>query len=229
VERRYARGLALNFSYTWSKYLANAGNINGGGNGPPQDARCYRCEWGPMPDDRRHLLVINHVYDLPLGIGRRYAGSGVAGHVIGNWSLSGIWSFSTGQHFTPGLASAVSNSAGGGGDRPSRLRDGNLPVGERTIDRWFDIAAFPSPAQFAFGNAGRGILEGPGYFNVDLGIHRNFKITERYELSFRWEMFNAFNRPNFDVPNANIGSSVAGQVSGTAPARVMQAALKLVF
>ena len=64
---------------------------------------------------------------------------------------------------------------------------------------------------------------------MDLGIHRNFKITERYGLSFRWEMFNAFNRPNFDVPNANIGSSVAGQVSGTAPARVMQAALKLVF
>src|SRR5439155_26902685 len=71
VERRYARGLALNFSYTWSKYLANAGNINGGGNGPPQDARCFCFAWGPMPVDRRHLLVLNNVYDFQMGMGRR--------------------------------------------------------------------------------------------------------------------------------------------------------------
>src|SRR5262249_53885812 len=151
----------------------------------PQDARCYRCEWGPMPDDRSHVLVVNHVYELPFGAGRRYASAGWLGHVVGNWNVSGIWGFSTGQHFTPGLASAVSNSAGGGGDRPDRARDGNLPAGERTIDRWFDVAAFASPAQFLFGNAGRGILEGPGYFNVDLGVHRDFRFGERRALSFR--------------------------------------------
>jgi Carboxypeptidase regulatory-like domain/TonB-dependent Receptor Plug Domain len=229
VERRYAQGLALALSYTWSKYLANAGNINGGGNGPPQDARCYRCEWGPMPDDRAHVVVLNHVYDLPFGIGRRYARSGALGHIVGNWNLSGIWSFSTGQRFTPGLAATVSNSAGGGGERPNRLLDGNLPTDQRTIDRWFDLGAFVTPAQFTFGNAGRGIMEGPGYYNLDLGIHRNFRVSERYRLSFRWEMFNAFNRANFDIPNAVIGNPVGGQISGTAPARVMQAALKFDF
>ena len=229
VERRYAQGLALALSYTWSKYMSNSGNINGGGNGPPQDAQCYRCEWGAMPDDRAHVGVLNHVYELPFGIGRRYARSGALGHIVGNWNLSGIWSFSTGQRFTPALAATVSNSAGGGGERPNRVLDGNLPSDQRTIDRWFDLGAFVTPAQFTFGNTGRGILEGPGYYNVDLGIHRNFPIGERYRLSFRWEMFNAFNRANFDVPNAVIGNPVAGQISGTAPARVMQAALKLEF
>ena len=70
---------------------------------------------------------------------------------------------------------------------------------------------------------------GPGYFNVDLGIHRNFPIRERVTLSVRGEMFNAFNRANFGTPNANIGNVQAGQISGTGPARVVQLAAKLVF
>lgn len=86
-----------------------------------------------------------------------------------------------------------------------------------------------SLAAYRFGNSGSGILVGPGLFNVDLGIHRNFPIRERLTLSFRAEMFNAFNHANFNNPNATIGSQQAGVVSGTGPARVMQMALKLLF
>jgi hypothetical protein len=182
-----------------------------------------------MPEDRRHFAVINHVYELPFGPGRSLVQSGVLSHIVGNWNLSGIWTMSTGEHFTPGLAAAVSNSAGGGGDRPNRVRDGNLPTGERTIDRWFDTAAFTAPAQFNFGDAGRGILVGPGMFNVDAGVHRNFRFSEQVRMSLRWEMFNAFNRANFGIPNAAIGGPVVGQISGTGPARIMQLALKLSF
>jgi len=229
VEKRASRGLTLSLAYTWSHYLANAGNINGGGNGPPQDNRCYRCEWGSTPDDRRHVWVLSHVYELPFGRGRQWASAGPLAHLIGHWNLSGIWSLSSGEHFTPGVAAATSNSAGGGGDRPNRLRDGNLESSGRTIDRWFDVGAFGSPAQFTFGNAGRGILAGPGNFNVDLGVHRNFRITEQWRMSFRWEMFNAFNRANFGLPNAAIGNPTVGQISSTAAARIMQLAVKLNF
>lgn len=228
-EKRYSRGLSATVAYTWSKYMANVGQINGGGNGPPQDARCYRCEWGSMPEDRRHVAVFNHNWELPFGPGRSALNKGPLAHIAGAWTLTGIWSFSTGEHFTPTLATAVSNSAGGGGDRPNRISDGNLSSDERTIDRWFDVAAFVPPAQFTFGNAGRGILVGPRNFNVDLGIHRLFPVGERSRLQFRWEMFNAFNRANFNTPNAAIGNAQVGQISGTAPARVMQLALKLSF
>ncbi|MBI3697833.1 MAG: TonB-dependent receptor, partial [Acidobacteria bacterium] len=229
VEKRASRGLTASVAYTWSHYMANAGNINGGGNGPPQDNRCYRCEWGPTPDDRRHVLVLNHVYELPFGHGRQWASGGPFAHIIGNWNISGIWSLATGEHFSPGLAAAVSNSAGGGGDRPNRIGDGNLPSSERTIDRWFDLGAFVVPPQFQYGNAGRGILVGPGNFNLDLGVHRNFRFWERSLLSFRWELFNALNHANFAVPNSAIGNPTAGQISGTAPARIMQLALKFTF
>ncbi len=229
VEKRARGGLTMSLAYTWSHFLSNGGNINGGGNAPPQDARCYACEWGSMPEDRRHIAVFNHVWDLPFGQGRRFATSGPASWLIGGWSLNGIWSMATGEHFTPTLAAAVSNSAGGSADRPNRIADGNLPTGSRTIDRWFDLAAFATPAQFSFGNAGRGILVGPGSFNVDAGVHRQFRIGDRYKVTFRWEMFNAFNRANFGTPNAAIGNPQAGQISATAPARIQQAALKFVF
>ncbi len=229
LERRYSAGLTGTVAYTYSKYMADIGNVNGGGNGPPQDARCVRCEWGPMPEDRRQVLVVNHVYELPFGPGRSWIRQGWLSQLAGSWNLSGIWSLQTGQHFTPALAAAVSNSAGGSGDRPDRIRNGNLPQDQRTIDRWFDVSAFVNPAQYHFGNTGRGVLVGPGYFNVDLGVHRNFRIRERGQLSFRAEMFNAFNHPNFGTPNATIGNAQAGQISGTSAARIMQMALKLAF
>jgi hypothetical protein len=209
--------------------MANAANINGGGNGPPQDNRCYRCEWGSTPDDRRHIFVLNHVYELPFGKSRRWLNSGFISHLVGPWNLSGIWSLSTGEHFTAGLAAAVSNSAGGGGARPDRLRDGNLSGSDRSIDRWFDLSAFSTPAQFTYGNSAQGILVGPSNFNVDLGVHRNFQFSDRWKASFRWEMFNAMNHPNFATPNASIGNPTAGQISSTAAARIMQLALKLNF
>jgi hypothetical protein len=229
AEKRYSHGLSAALAWTWSKYMSNAGNINGGGNGPPQDNRCYACEWGPMPEDRRHVVVVNHNWELPFGPSRALVNSGPLAHIMGNWRFSGIWSMATGPHFTPGLAGSVSNSAGGGGERPNRIADGNLPADQRTIDRWFDLNGFAAPPQFTFGNAGRGILVGPGSFNVDLGVHREFRLGETGRLQFRWEMFNAFNRANFLPPNAAIGNAQAGQISDTEPARIMQLALKFYF
>jgi hypothetical protein len=182
-----------------------------------------------MQDDLTHVLVINHDYELPFGARRRYLSHGWIGHVVGDWNLNGIWSANSGQRFTSTLSTTVSNSSGGGGDRPDRIVDGNLPGSQRTINQWFNIAAFTAPAQYTFGNSGTGVLVGPGYFNVDVGIHRNFPIKERLMLSYRCEMFNAFNRANFGLPNAVIGSAQAGQISGTSAARILQMALKVVF
>lgn len=229
LEKRYSAGFTGSFAYTYSKYMANGTNINGGGNGAPQDFRCTACEWGPMPEDRNHIAVVNHNWELPFGRGRRYVANGFLSHIVGNWNLTGIWTMSTGEKFTATAAAAVSNSAGGGGDRPNRLSNGNLPKDQRTIDRWFDLAAFTPAPQFTFGNSGRGILVGPGSINLDAGIQREFPLGEGRRLQFRWELFNAFNRANFTTPNSAIGNALAGVISGTAPARVMQLGLKLYF
>jgi len=227
LEKRYSGGLTASFAYTWSHNLANTRGVRN--STPPQDARCTRCEWGNAVEDRHQAAVVSHVYELPFGAKRQFLNQGVLARVVGNWDLTGVWIMYSGAYFTPSLASPVSNSAGGGTQRPDRIRDGNLPAGQRTIDRWFDISAFATPRQFTFGNSGTFVLEGPGYFNTDLGIHRNFRFTERAALSFRWELFNSFNRANFNNPNASIGTASAGQISGTQPARIMQMGLKLQF
>ena len=231
LQTRARRGLSTGVSYTWSHNLTNAGENQGAIT--IQDARCFRCEWGNSGFDRRHVFVINHVYELPVGKGRHYLSNGLLGRVVGGWNVSGVWSLMSGTYFTPRIATSVSNAQdtnnGSPGERPNRLADGNLSNDKRTIDRWFDTSAFAPAAQFNFGNAGNFILEGPGYFNLDAGIHRNFDITERWKAVLRWEMFNAFNHSNFNNPNATIGTPAAGQISGTLPARSQQVALKLMF
>jgi len=231
VTKRYARGLTASLAWTWSHALANTKGANSSTR--PQNSECYSCEWGNTDENLRHMVVVNHVYELPFGKGRQFVNRGVAAHIVGNWNVSGIWTMYTGYSFNPTNSTSVSNSIGAPTlaptERPNRLRDGNLSNDQRTIDRWFDPAAFAIPAQFTFGNSGRNVLEGPGYFNVDMGVHRNFQIRERMRLIYRWEMFNSLNRANFNNPNASIGNSTAGQISGTRPARIMQMALKLTF
>ncbi len=186
---------------------------------------------GPHAGRSQPHRRVNHNWELPFGKGRQFVSTGPLSHIIGNWNITGIWTLSTGEKFTANSAAGVSNSAGGGGDRPNRLKNGNLPTSERTIDRWFDLTAWASPALFNYGNSGRGILVGPGNVNVDFGLQREFPFGESKRVQFRWEMFNAFNRANFTTPNSSIGNALAGVISNSAPApaRVMQLGLKIYF
>jgi hypothetical protein len=232
LRKRYSKGLTVGLAYTWSHNLTNTRQPNASTR--PQNPNCSACEWGNAPEDRHQTLVINHVYELPFGKGRSFLKQGVLSQVIGNWDLSGFWSMYSGTYSSPAQSGSISNTNATGGaanstERPDRIRDGNLPVSQRTIDKWYDVGAFVAPAQYTFGNAALGTIENPGYFGVDLGIHRSFQVHERYRGEFRWEMFNAFNRANFNGPNTILGSITAGQISSTLPARIMQASLRFSF
>jgi hypothetical protein len=204
------------------------GNPNGSGNADIQNHLCIACNWGPTPDDYKHVLSFNHVYELPFGPHRTHLTSGPLAYILGDWNVSGIWSAQSGGHFTPVLGTNISNSAGGGTQRPNRVANGNLSSGQ-SIYHWFNTTAFVAPAQYTFGNSGTGILTGPIYFDVDLSVVRRFHVTERFALDLRGEFFNTLNRANFSNPNATIGTAQAGVISSTLPARVIQVAVKLSF
>ncbi len=229
LQKRFAKGLTFDVAYTYASFLADAGNINGGGNSDFQNVRCVACNWGPTPDDFTQVLSVNHVWELPFGPHRTYLTRGVWATVLGNWDINGIWSANTGGRFTPILGTNVSNSAGGGSQRPNRIGSGILASGQQSIYDWFNTSAFIPPSAYSFGNSGTGILTGPGMFNVNMGLVRQFALSERFGLSFRAEWFNAFNRANFNNPNAVIGTAPAGVIGGTGPARILQLALKLEF
>jgi Carboxypeptidase regulatory-like domain len=227
-DKRLSTNINFGVSYTWASWLADVGEPNSGGNGNIQDARCLKCNYGPAPTAFRHSLTVNHVLQLPFGHGRSYLRSGFLSYLVGPWNLSGIWRAHTGDNFTVFYASNVSNSSGGGSQRPNRIGSGRLSSGQ-DINHWFDPTAFNAPAIYTFGNSGTGILTGPGSLNLDAALERHFPIRDRFDLNFRAEAFNAFNHTNFGDPAANIGNSNAGVISSAAAARVMQVALKLRF
>ncbi|MCU1320901.1 MAG: hypothetical protein JWM43_550 [Acidobacteriaceae bacterium] len=228
LEKRMSGGLNFGLAYTYARYLSDAGNINGGGNSDIQNSACLRCNYGPTPDDFHHVLVFNHVYELPFGPHRKFLNSGPISYIVGGWNVSGVWSLHSGSPFTVVYGSTVSNSSGGGTQRPNRIASGRLTSGQ-TLNHYFDTSAFVAPALYTFGNSGTGILTGPGYFNADLTVVRHFLLHERFGADFRAEAFNTFNRANFNNPNATIGTVSAGVISGTSPARVLQLAVKLNF
>jgi hypothetical protein len=231
VTKRYSFGLSANLAWTWSHNMADTMGANSSTR--PQNSLCYSCEFGDLPEDRRHMVVFNYVYEIPAGTGRRYLNKGFLSYVVGDWDVSNVWTMYTGTHFGPSLGTSVSNalavSSIAPSERPNLNGVPNLPSDQRALNHWFNVSAFSSPAQYTWGDAGTGILVGPGYFSTDLAVHRNFPIKERYKVTFRAEAFNAFNRANFTNPNATIGTTSAGVISGTQLARQMQMSLRLAF
>jgi hypothetical protein len=99
------------------------------------------------------------------------------------------------------------------------------------ILQWFDAAAFANPANFTFGDSGVNILRGPGSWNVDSVLSKNFALgADARVLQFRFEAFNLFNHANFGQPNANINTPAqVGRIFGAGAPRILQLALKLNF
>jgi Carboxypeptidase regulatory-like domain len=228
AEKRLTHGLSGLLSYTLGHSIDTVGQSFGGGaDGPlPQDPRNRRADRGNSPFDIRHRLTIAWNYALPFGKGRKWLSGGPAEYALGGWQVNSISTFQTGLPFTPTANSATVNT--GTGSRPNRTGVGKLD--DPTVDRWFDTSAFATPAQFTYGNSGRNILYGPGRVNFDFSLFKQFRVREGLNLQFRTEFFNLFNTPQFDLPNAAIGASNAGTITGiVGTPRQIQFGLKLAF
>jgi hypothetical protein len=234
AERRFSGNFGFLASYSWAHSIDDNVNAFGGAdNGPsPQDRRDRAAERGNSGFDLRHRFVLATNYTMPVGKGQRLDfHNGVANNVLGGWKMNMIFTAQTGLPFTPALATSVSNA---GGSRPDRLKEGTID--NPTREKWFDTsfntadAAWGIPAQFTFGNSSRNILYGPGRINVDYSLFKDVAITERTNIQFRAEFFNLLNTPQFDLPNASIGSSSAGIITGIlGNPRQIQLGLRLSF
>ena len=193
--------------------------------------------------DVPHRLAFSYVYDLPFGKGLRYLANApaVVNQLLGGWQMTGILQASSG---VPGTVS-VGSTIPGGDARPNLVGNPNLPSDQRGPDMWFNTEAFvantDADGNLLPGNAGRNILRGPRYTNVDLGVMKFFNFTERVRLQFRAEFFNLSNTPHFALPMLRMSDISFGRLThtrnpvnfgstGTAYAnRMIQFALKLEF
>jgi hypothetical protein len=172
------------------------------------------------------LFTANYLYELPFGLGKPLLNNGIIGkYLAGGWQIGGINQLGTGLPFSPSFSSTIQGSPGG---RPDVV--GDWRVANPDISRWFNSAAFAPPAPFQFGNAGKNIMTGPGFVNIDLSVYKNTPVAERAQLQFRAEFFNIINRANFNNPASNISvPSQVGRITSAGSARVIQFGLRLMF
>lgn len=242
VTQRFSSNLNTLLSYTWSKSLDDTSNIRGtvGSDFSPQDARCpTTCEKGPSDFNIPQRFVASILYTLPFGKGQRFLNQGgIVNQVVGNWQLSTITTLQSG-----GTVNTSSWDSGGTNFLSNATRlscvagvnpvlPGNNPQG------WFNPAAFSNPVAGSFGNCSRNNLRGPWLGNQDVSVIKLFPISEKRNLEFRMEMFNAPNHVELTAGGQlswNNGSSptAAGSfgkiTSLAAPMRQIQFAMKFNF
>ncbi len=236
-QQRLWNGLSSLVSYTWSKSIDDASNFFSSAGDPnfPQNSYNVAAERGRSNFDVRHRLSLSYSYALPFGKGRpHFANDGWVSTVLTGWETYGIVTLQTGRPFTVALLSELDNSGTGrsilgfgANDRPNVV--GNPEISNPTPDRWFNTAAFAFPPPGTFGNAGRNILDGPGFQNVNASLMKNTSLTEGVNLQFRAEVFNLFNHPNFNLPDNFLGSPTFGRISSARDPRHIQFGLKLLF
>jgi hypothetical protein len=249
-KHRFGAGLIFTASYTFSKFLSDTsgpeewGSINGdqGGSGI-RNFYNLKADWSVDGDDIPQSLVMNYVYQLPVGRGKSLGGTmnPVADAVVGGWEVSGITTVQSG--FPMSIGPGTNSQTVFGGNQHANLTgqpfnsghcggtNGVPTIAVGTKYCFFNPAAFTQPAPFTFGNAPRYFsnLRAPGYVNQDFTLAKWFTLKEQLRAQIAVQMFNAFNHPNFGIPNAGVGSPTMGLASSTQGARQMQGVLKVTF
>jgi hypothetical protein len=244
LNHRFSHDLSLRGVYTWSKNLDDGDSLNSttAGNAPGLVSNPYdvKADWGPATYDVRNLGVISVVYGLPLGRGKRFAGSlGKWGNgAVSGWSVNSLVVLQAGFPFTPQLSYNPSND----GDTRNPVRPfinpnftGSAIIGKPS--QWFNPKAFlQPPATGGFlGNLGRNTLVGPGLATWDFSAVKETSLYERLSLQFRAEIFNLLDRANFNTPNLIVFtpsgvSGTAGAITSTSTtARQVQFGVKLLW
>jgi hypothetical protein len=147
--------------------------------------------------------------------------------VIGGWQVNGIYTWQRGFPMTITAADLGGLNDTFGTNRADLAGDPN--VGERTVNRWLNTAAFAQPAPGSLGSLGRNTERGPGVNNLDLALFKNFSLTHGVRLQFRLESFNALNHTQFSTVSTNLAASNFGVVTAARAARINQLGLKVLF
>jgi hypothetical protein len=238
VEKRLSQGLAVLLGYTRSKAIDNVGemtSVAGTRNGF-QDDYCFACDRSLSDQNEPFSMRMALRYDLPFGPGKPMLNRGVAAKALGGWSLGGFYTLDAGR---PVAVSSPNNSnslGGGSGMRPDATGiPAALPGGPQICDScaYFNTAAFTQTPQFAFGNVSRYLpdVNNPTSWDVDTLIEKNTRIRESVRLTFRAELFNAFNAVMFSGPTTSVTSATFGKIilSQSNTPRQVQFSLRLGF
>ena len=220
VEKKLSRGFTFTASYTFSKLIDDAGAVFDSAilTGPPAvfqvaDSHNRRAEKDESTGSIPHVFSGSFIWNTPFfGL-----------------QLAGIIRAQSGSPLAVTQANNLNAFAGFGIQRPSRLRDPELPSDERSTAKWFDTAAFMGASQFTLGNSSRNPVVGPGYRTLDVMLGKTFPLKESLSLELRAEAFNVTNTPSLGAPNTSQGPLAFGSITRAFDPRVFEVVAKMHF
>ncbi|MGH7867294.1 MAG: hypothetical protein ACREP9_06585, partial [Candidatus Dormibacteraceae bacterium] len=212
-------------SYTWSRLMNNGAEsgeaqqgYGSGNDAPPQNPSNMSDMWGPSVDDVPQILAVSEVYTLPFGIGHKFGGgsSSIVNKLIGNWSVSGIFSYESGRPQTMLVNSLFGSLLFNGGTQFPNIVSGQSPLaGAAFTDPfsqvYYNKAAFSDPGPYAFGNSPRtsSNIRGFPYYNEDLSLYKDTYFGESKYVRIQASAGNLFNRVDFCSPNSDIDAGAS--------------------
>jgi Carboxypeptidase regulatory-like domain/TonB dependent receptor len=217
-EYRFNSGFSALANYVWSQGRTDAtDNLFGNGIGyraPDLAGFGIRGDYGLSPFDARNVIHIGSTYQLPFGKGKAFLSDGrFVDAVVGGWSVSGIFTWQSGNPST--VACSITTGASSGCDALVVPGVG-LYAGAHTVHHWANAAAFQNPAvvtavgQSSFAPLGGSSqqITGPPFHRGDISLQKRWQMSEHAALEFRGDFFNITNTPNFGPPgNLNFGSA----------------------
>ena len=236
LQKRLSRGFTISANYTFSKSLdslpqgTDAATFGTAGFYTLpiylQDFQKY--DRGPSDFDHRHVFVSSYVWQAPSLSGMNRVLQAVAG----SWEVSGVISAQSGGPLT--LYVGKDQSLTGIGKDRAQLIGGQVyksgPCANTSpCTSFLNATAFALPATGTFGNVGKGAFTGPGFFNWDTGVFKNFSVTDRYRVQFRGEFFNVLNHTRFLNPVTTVTGAGFGNILSASDPRIVQLALKVFF
>ncbi|HKE24509.1 MAG TPA: carboxypeptidase regulatory-like domain-containing protein [Bryobacteraceae bacterium] len=252
VEKRFSKGLYVLNSFTWGHSIGDSEQAleqaPGQNIANQQNIRNLGAEFGPSSYDVKFNNVTSVVYQLPFGRNKQFLGSAnrIADLAIGGWELNAINMANTGiplnVFYAPSAANDVTGLPTNSEYRGTSMLRPNITGPVPGLTRAQSIANYFGPpigsagsvftlptSDQPFGNLGRNAFRSPGFWQWDLGVDKNFNITERARVQFRSEFFNVLNHTNLGIPVQQANSTSFGSITGTFPARQVQFGLKLMF
>ena len=242
LEKRFSSGFSVLSAYTYSHSIDNdSGDSSGTPNLNPSN---FQLDRGSSAFDVRNRWVTSVLYELPVGKGKRFLGSagGLTNGVLGGWQINAITTYQSGLSVTPTspdqsgvvFIAQRANATGLAQDSSFSLNGATVNPGQGYSSNnrglyWFNPNAFAQTGSLELGTAGRGSIQGPGFWNTDLSVFKQFPIKERFSLELRGEFFDALNQVRFDPPNVDTSSPAFGQLTSAEQPRIIQLALRLQF
>jgi len=220
------KGLTMLASYTWAKMLDMGTDSNGGSN--VMDPYHMNLDYGLANWDLKNRFVASYNYEFQFF---KSSANAVLKHTLGGWQMNGITTIQSGFPFSVPISADQAN-VGQGVQRANFAGTPTVDCGSGKLIGCVNINAFALPALYTYGATPRNFLRGPGLVTFDWSLFKNFSVTERWKVQFRWENFNVMNHPNFNNPNSTFipGSTNFGNITSTrSDMRQMQMALKILF